>query len=779
MQGRKIIWWLGFGVVAILMAALALAVAGCKATVVTPEPETPTPPAEAVVLDVGTAQTAQPGGTVTIKVTPTINDGSTVQSIKWTQTVGVQATLSGDATDTLQVTMPGAAAYRDALLGGLRFADRVAVQPINPHALTGAEVATFQAVVTTSSGTYRKTVNVTADIPYAVATGLANVPRGVPVLLNGEEQASYDWIIANPAGSQATLSYATTRNPSFTPDVAGKYTLTESVSGATIDVYAGTWVGAISGIDANGRPLATGCTGCHNGTVAPDMFTAWKESGHAEIFTQNIENPQGHWSLSCAGCHTVGYDPKVVNGGFDEAVAASGWQVPPHGDEGLWATIVKDYPAVAKLANIQCENCHGPNDGNSLHLNGTIDAQRVSLSADLCGSCHGEPLRHGRFQQWEESKHAGTSTTPARGLSSASCTRCHSGQGFLIWLEQGDLTKSIQGANGNATVDELRALGITPDTIEPITCAVCHDPHDVGTVSGVPTAATRPSSANVRVMDATAMLPSGWKAENVGKGALCMTCHNTRNAVHGDDIAITSYSAPHTAAQGDVLMGENAFFVEAGARSPHASLIDTCVTCHMEATPPPAEFSYQGAGTNHSFEASITVCAVCHSELFNGAAFQTGVAEKEHELGEAMGAYFLAKVPDEFTIKDYTPHVFNSTNVDALSDAIVIRKDNIESVFPTEPHGQQGFFIRFKTPVTFTYTPTGSATWAQHTVSLAEAEVRLGEVTTDGRTVVFGFTDPLVRAGWNFFLIEGDGSKGVHNPAFTMEVLNETIKALK
>ncbi|MBI4296422.1 MAG: hypothetical protein HY667_04820, partial [Chloroflexi bacterium] len=553
-------------------------------TTTTPAATTTTPPAP-VVLDLGAAQVSQPGGSVTIKVTPTINDKSTVQSIKWTQTAGPAAVLSADTTDTLQVTLASAEVYRDTLLEELSLADRVSVQGINPHALDGAEITTFQVAVTTSSGTYKKTVNVTATIPYAVSTGLANVPKGIPVLLNGKEQSGYDWAITGPAGSQATLSNAGTRNPSFTPDVVGKYTITEKSSNATVDVYAGTWAGAITGVDANGRPLAAGCTGCHNGTIAPDKFTAWKETGHAEIFTQNINDPNGHWSLSCAGCHTVGYNTEVDNGGFDEAVKAENWQVPPHGEVGLWNEIVKNYPNTAKLANIQCENCHGPNEGSTLHLNGKIDTSRVSLSADACGSCHGEPLRHGRYQQWAETKHAGvdTATTPERALSSASCARCHSGQGFLAWIKQGDLTKSILNASGNATatVADLAALGINANEVQPITCAVCHDPHDVGTTTGRPTAETRPTSANVRVMDVTALLPAGFQAKDVGKGALCITCHNTRNAIHGDDIAITSYGAPHTAAQGDVLMGQNAFFVEAGARSPHASLIDTCVTCHM------------------------------------------------------------------------------------------------------------------------------------------------------------------------------------------------------
>ena len=111
-----------------------------------------------------------------------------------------------------------------------------------------------------------------------------------------------------------------------------------------------------------------------------------------------------------------------------------------------------------------------------------------------------------------------------------------------------------------------------------------------------------------------------------------------------------------------------------------------------------------------------------------------------------------------------------------MSAGVNVDKTNIASVATGHIHGQQGFIIKFKTPVTFSYTPTGEAA---HTVSLTETEVRLGDITTDGTAALIATTDPLVRAGWNFFLIEGDGSGGIHNPSWTLEVLNASINALK
>jgi hypothetical protein len=65
-------------------------------------------------------------------------------------------------------------------------------------------------------------------------------------------------------------------------------------------------------------------------------------------------------------------------------------------------------------------------------------------------------------------------------------------------------------------------------------------------------------------------------------------------------------------------MGQNAYLVTVGNRGPHSNrdlsgkIADVCVDCHMEATPPPADLSYNQSGTNHSFWARKTICSTCH-----------------------------------------------------------------------------------------------------------------------------------------------------------------------
>jgi hypothetical protein len=747
---------------------------------------------------VGTSQQgeAAPDATVMATASVVVLDGSTVQSTAWSQTNGVEVAIGSPSAATTTVELPDEATYKAELFESLgrEPLDRFIVQGLNPFQLEEAGLVTLVVTVTTSSGTYTKELAIHATLPWQPNSGLSNVPVGVPILLHGKDlgdDATYDWALSGPSGSTATLADPASQNPFFTPDRAGHYTVTvtdttkDPAEVVTFDIEAGNWVGAISGQDDDGRPLASSCTGCHRqGGIAPDNFTPWARSGHAEIFTQNFDNPAGHYTTDCLTCHSVGWNLTAQNGGMDDAPSYQDFldEFTSDGRNFVgapdnWTNLLATFPDVAKLANVQCENCHGPNS-TPLHFNETLDPERISIASEVCGPCHGEPARHARFQQWQDGPHSNyeltleVGTVEARGATAGHCGRCHVGQGFLAWIEQGDLTKRIQGANGNATVPELAALGLTNDAAHPQTCTTCHDPHDPGHSSG------EPNTATVRISGSTPLLPAGYAALGVGRGAICITCHNTRNGAHNDDVGLpTNYSAPHTAAQGDVLMGQNAYFVAIGDRSPHSFIVDTCTTCHMELTPPPAEFSFSGAGTNHTFRASLTICTQCHG-VFDGGTLQESAEAELERLADVMSEYLLARITNAGTVfvKDYTPHEFGGNFYDLKSGDSSVAPSNIAAVHPLEPHGQIGFLVEFVNPVEFTYSPSGEA---PHTLSLTEAEVQLGDFTTDGTTKLVPTDNPLVRAGWNFFLIEGDGSKGVHNPSFTFSAIDSARAALE
>jgi hypothetical protein len=770
------------------------------------------PPVEVTVEVSGMAD---PGATLEATANINIQDNSTIKSISWMQTGGAAALISPADMNLTKVTLGAESVYKDELIavlseppigpdqlppnvpvpedefvGGLQ--NRFQVVAVNPFALEEAGKVTIKVVVETTSGVYEAEAEIHALLPWTVKADINTHVIDVPILLHGKDQASYNWTLwRSPWNSSAALMDATGQNPEFTPDVRGQYTVAVTDLAENkmvyIDIYAGTWVGAITGQDADGRPLAANCTPCHREAGrAPDIFTPWAQTGHAEIFTSNL-NTSTHYSASCFPCHTVGFDPDANNYGFDDFGDYQGFL-----DSGLlnnpsdpadnlpWTTMLADFPKLARMSNIQCENCHGPQSSlahNSRRFRSTTAVMgtdaRANISANVCGVCHGEPLRHARFQQWQLSRHADYELAVDEG-ESGNCSRCHTGNGFLTWLPvllgetPGDPTASI-------------TVNWTEDKIHPQTCATCHDPHNIGTTTGNNTNAT------VRISDETPLLTAGFKApategaRDVGRGAMCMTCHNTRRGLRNDNTWEETVAeddtarAPHGGVQTDLLMGQNAYFVDLGANDPlgyppglpgsHANtaeafpaernLTDTCATCHMVKTPPPDLLAYNLGGTNHTFFASTTICGDCHEEG-RLESVQGPVTEKLATLHDGITAAILAVIQQQIAA---------GNTIDLDGEATITDAADIAQIDFSETHGRQA--------ITVTFADTTSV----GPVRVSDVDVVNGDGVVLGQLYDFA-DDNLPKAGWNYLLVHTDKSLGVHNFNFARDVLDASIAAI-
>jgi len=744
-----------------------------------------------------------PGDSLTATAIIDIQDGSTLQTVSWMQTGGAEVvSIVPTGVNTATVTLGAESAYKDELFivlaeppigpdqlppnvpppseefyGGLQ--DRFQVAGVNPFALEEAGKVTLKALVTTTSGDYEGVGEVHAMLPWKVKADIENQAIGIPVLLHGKDQAAYNWVLRGPWDSSAALMDATAQNPEFTPDKRGRYTLTVTDIAenktVTLNIYAGTWVGVITGQDIDGRPLAGNCTPCHREAGrAPDVFTPWAQTGHAEIFTDNL-NTSTHYSEACFACHTVGLDFDADNYGMDDVGDYMGFLnsglINTPGDN--WTTMLSDFPKNARMANIQCENCHGPQSSlahNQRRPKAAVTGlrPRANISANVCGVCHGEPLRHARFQQWQLSRHANYELAIDEG-ESGNCARCHTGNGFLTWLPvllgdtPGDPTANI-------------TVNWTEDKIHPQTCATCHDPHQIGTTTGNNTNAT------VRISDETPLLTAGFVApatpgaRSVGRGAMCMTCHNTRRGLRNDNAPFDDPTrAPHGGVQTDLLMGQNAYFVNLGSNDPlgyppglpgrHANtaeafpaernLTDTCATCHMVKTPPPDDLAYQQGGTNHTFFASTTICSDCH-EAGRLEAVQGPISEKLAALNDALGAAILAI---------FEQQIAAGNTIDLNGTPITDAADIAQIAF-SETRGRQAI------TVTFTDTTTVGPVGVNSVDVVNSSDAVVGEL--------YDFADDAIpKAGWNYNLIATDKSLGVHNFNFARDVLDASIAAVE
>ncbi len=341
--------------------------------------------------------------------------------------------------------------------------------------------------------------------------------------------------------------------------------------------------------------------------------------------------------------------------------------------------------------------------------------------------------------QWAKSKHANrlrpaleATADGRRGLTAAHCGRCHAEQGFLTWLPQlqaGNPGLIARPDGSAANIPFLVGLGLSRTTVQPITCTTCHQ-----------------ADFSLRQAGSTPLLPAGFRTIGVGLGAQCMLCHNSRNgAIVWNQEDPRRYTAPHTSSQADVLLGKNVFFVDYGNNfiSPHASFIgDSCVTCHARMSREP-----------HTFRADVTSCARCHGRDMNAARVQEGAKTLIHELEAAIEAKIMANKARIQVVRSWDARVY------AFTETLTIDPATITKVELAQIAGQQG--------VTLTLS-TGRRIQSQ-----------LGQMRDAQGQPAFPTSDPIVRAGWNFWLLEGDGSWGVHNPRFVRQVVLNSLEALR
>ena len=284
----------------------------------------------------------------------------------------------------------------------------------------------------------------------------------------------------------------------------------------------------------------TTCGNCH-----ADIQGAWSQTAHAGAY-ETLRASTGAQDF-CYACHTV-------NGNGNAATNPIGYMK------------VKD----STYFDVQCESCHGQglehvenvNQGQVIrplarvsiglrtkYESGVYTHEVTADTAASCASCHsGKDYPYA--DQWAESRHAYSRVGYAN--RSGCGTRCHEGRGALqswgvdpVWKE---------GA-WSTTYDQ---------NTTPLTCAVCHDPHD----------AKNPHQLR---------FPINSTDETVN---LCIKCHLNRAEPSGP-----TASSPH-GPQGAVLLGFAGYrppnFVYDTARiygshaSPTANA-ELCAGCHVQA----------------------------------------------------------------------------------------------------------------------------------------------------------------------------------------------------
>ncbi len=451
----------------------------------------------------------------------------------------------------------------------------VSVVPVAANATGDKNVitGTIKTVTDTAVGEYNLTIAMGA-------TGLNNVPINVPVVAqcasdDPKNPGKPAWSLIKPADSKTTLVFTNTAQTKFTPDVMGWYAVTCNLGGGGevggVRVYANTFVG----IDA-GK-----CETCHATKVAE-----WKKTGHAKIFTEEIDVKPTHYTESCVSCHVTGYYVPPVgagSGGFKDAAVKAGWKMPTWKEIEAGGNWAKAPAAVKNMANIQCEQCHGPAGG---HVKGGA-TMATSMDEGVCNICHNGSSRHDKGEQLKNAGHADR-TSPAfaiEGIGEQACVRCHSGLGFVSFTKDPN--------NAAAWENEKQT----------ISCATCHDPHD------------DKNAWQLRVNGTAQLVGMPFKvAKEVGLSATCMECHNSR--VSSEDFAAgKSTSTPHYSSIAELLSDTGGITYGATVpNSPHGAMVGAAPIANpaYDAVKNPDVAKFLWSGTTDAKGNVPGPCVVCH-----------------------------------------------------------------------------------------------------------------------------------------------------------------------
>jgi hypothetical protein len=309
------------------------------------------------------------------------------------------------------------------------------------------------------------------------------------------------------------------------------------------------------------------CLPCHPGTHAD-----WSNTLHAGAW-ETLQESGGAQDF-CIGCHTVGYQ---VGGFVDEETTP-------------------------ELVGVQCENCHGAAGDHAMNPADESLRPTVSIGANVCGQCH-TGSHHPNFEQWQESSHSIINEIVeedliAGGFFVNACGNCHSGD---VHYESAILGEEVP---------DDRFEGLSGSDLNPISCAVCHDPHAQTGNAAQPDEGRDYQLRYEQVVEYEATNEVA-EITDASRYNICGQCHHSR----GRTWEATS-RGPHHNVQSNVYIGEmptpdgTDSLVE-NTPSPHRIVPEQCSTCHMYRQD--FESDQAPAISGHLFSTNFNACGPCHT----------------------------------------------------------------------------------------------------------------------------------------------------------------------
>jgi hypothetical protein len=461
-------------------------------------------------------------------------------------------------------------------------------------------------------------------------------------------------VAAGPANAQS-VQHLTIPQPGGMPGWPVMNGVTRLTNGVSV-----AWDGPPGYYQLYQRPSVKGGTWQAVGSASTNLQATITTSSKSEFFRVSGPSPVYAGVGTCAECHesTIKTWTNTPHAKAFQALQQSGQAnnpayLPSHTVGYGLPTGFRSAATTPGLEGVQCENCHGPAANHAAnYINPTV-LPRVDLAAAVCGGCHTGPQQP-IYEEWTSSGHSlvpGQSVIPDMNPANVitNCGQCHSGSArlSLLYVEPPP----------------------TDDANIPVVCAVCHDPHAEHTftnvLNGVHTFTNKltgegtvisntqlgavytqqilnplASTANYSI-SMNAPFTNQYNA-NIN---LCAQCHNDRGA------SWTNWSEPpHQSLQYNMLLGTVG--VLTNTTSPnlpgtHSQLEKQCVACHMQTATNQSASPPVIAG--HGFTVQLyNTCTPCHGAGQGQGLVQLLnfiVTSKVSEVKADLDTWALTKAP--------------------------------------------------------------------------------------------------------------------------------------
>lgn len=369
----------------------------------------------------------------------------------------------------------------------------------------------------------------------------------------------------------------------------------------------------------------------------------------AALFIVSGPSPKYAGSQSCQECH----NPKVQTaihtshyGAFNNpAFVALGGQtdvscLPCHSVGNGLPTGFSGF-RTPNLANVQCESCHGPAGWHAANPEDPVSRPRVDIASPVCGGCHNSQfvparvaaLHPSTYEDWAASGHRAVRDELKADFSSSAGTTLY--MPSCGGCHSGTVREALIDNTPLPSGHEAGAIGIA--------CATCHDAHQLHTHTNVlhglhtnlVTGFVINNSQLGSVYTNQLRYPLASLADHHSTGAFA-TNYNPRINVcaqcHNDRGASASTSSrpPHHSSQYNMLLGS---FRQSDTTVPSNQ---TAAHAFLEKQCASCHMQTEGGSSGHSFKVqTFGACISCHEQPELLVQFTTNAVTRQIQQGKA------------------------------------------------------------------------------------------------------------------------------------------------